>query len=126
MNLRRNSTKVTYIKTIANSGRNGPHRERYHNNIILLEGNLPKPRNPYRGQTNDQPLAEELKYSRDRARWRQHPTSNLLEVWQNSAIFGSRLIGGAIEALLTRVLNQRSSVLPIVVVFVASAPLRRC
>jgi hypothetical protein len=37
-----------------------------------------------------------------------------LEVWQNSAIFGGRPIGSAIEALLTKVVNQRSSVLPIV------------
>jgi hypothetical protein len=44
-----------------------------------------------------------------------------LEVWQNSASFGNRPIGGAIEALLTKVVNQQSSVLPIVVVFVAAA-----
>jgi hypothetical protein len=33
-----------------------------------------------------------------------------LEVWQNSAIFGSRQISGAVEALLTKVINWRSSV----------------
>jgi hypothetical protein len=47
-----------------------------------------------------------------------------LEVWQNLAIFGSRPIGGAIEALLTKVVKQivnwQSSVLLIVVFFVAS------
>jgi hypothetical protein len=38
----------------------------------------------------------------------------MLEVWQNLASFGGRLIGGAVEALLTKVGNQRLSVLPIV------------
>jgi hypothetical protein len=55
--------------------------------------------------TNLRPIAEELKFSRDRARRRQCPTNNLLEVWQNSAIFSGRLIGGAVEALLTKVVN---------------------
>jgi hypothetical protein len=41
-------------------------------------------------------------------------------VWQNLAIFSSRPIGGAIEALLTKVINQQSSVLPVVVFFVAT------
>jgi hypothetical protein len=36
-------------------------------------------------------------------------------VYKNLAIFGGRLIGGAVEALLTKVINWRSSVLPIVV-----------
>jgi hypothetical protein len=51
----------------------------------------------------NQPTTEELKYNHDRA-WR-HPcfTKNLLEVWQNLAIFGGRPINGAIEALLTKV-----------------------
>jgi hypothetical protein len=39
----------------------------------------------------------------------------MLEVWQNSAIFGGRPIGAAIEALLTIVGNRRSSLSPIVV-----------
>jgi hypothetical protein len=42
-----------------------------------------------------------------------------LEVWQNLAIFGGTPIGGAVEALLTKVVNWQSSVLPIVVFFVA-------
>jgi hypothetical protein len=68
--------------------------------------------------TNDQqPTTEELKYSHNRARWHRHFTNNLLEVWQNSAPFGGRPIGGAVEALLTKVVNQRLLVSPIVVVF---------
>jgi hypothetical protein len=39
----------------------------------------------------------------------------MFEVWQNSAPFGSRPIGGTVEALSTKVVNQQSSVLPIVV-----------
>jgi hypothetical protein len=39
----------------------------------------------------------------------------MFEVWQNSAPFGGRLIGGAVEALLTKVINPRSSVWRIVV-----------
>jgi hypothetical protein len=74
----------------------------------------------------NQLLAEELKYSRDRAWRHQRPTNNLLEVWQNLAIFGSRPIGGTVEALLTKVVNQRLSVLPIVVFFVAPRLPRRC
>jgi hypothetical protein len=87
-----------------------------------LEGNLQKPGNPYCGlltgnrpTTNQQPTAEELKYSRRRAWRHQHPTNNLLEVWQNSAPFGGRPIGSAIEVLLTKVVNRQLSVLPIVV-----------
>jgi hypothetical protein len=37
-----------------------------------------------------------------------------LEVWQNVAIFGGRPIGGAFEALLTKVVNWQLSVSPIV------------
>jgi hypothetical protein len=88
--------------------------------LTLLEGNLLKPGNPYCGPTdqwptNNQPPAEELKYSRDRARQRRYPTNNMLEVWQNSAFFGGRPISGAVEALLTKVVNQWSSVLLIVI-----------
>ncbi len=81
---------------------------------ILLEGNLPKPGNPYCGPTN-QPTnnqqttnrltAEELKYSRIMARWLWCPINNLLEVGQNLAPFGGKLIGPTVEALLTKVLN---------------------
>ncbi len=39
----------------------------------------------------------------------------ILEVWQNLAIFGGRPIGGAVEALLNKVINRKSSVSPIVV-----------
>jgi hypothetical protein len=46
-------------------------------------------------QPTNQMLAEELKYSHDRARRHQRPTNNLLEMWQNSAIFGGRPIGSA-------------------------------
>jgi hypothetical protein len=67
---------------------------------------------------NQQPATDcrgiKLKYSRHRARQHQDPTNNLFEVWQNSAPFGGRPIGGAVEALLTKVVNQRLSVLLIV------------
>jgi hypothetical protein len=39
----------------------------------------------------------------------------MFEVWQNLAIFSGQPIGGAIEALLNKVINQQLSVLPIVV-----------
>jgi hypothetical protein len=45
----------------------------------------------------------------------------MFEVWQSLAPFGGRPIGGAIEALLTKAINWQSSVLPIVVVFVATS-----
>jgi hypothetical protein len=45
----------------------------------------------------------------------------MFEVWQNSAPFDGRLIGGAIEVLLTKVVNQQLSVSWIVVVFVTAA-----
>jgi hypothetical protein len=44
----------------------------------------------------------------------------MFEVWQNLATFGGRPIGSTIEALSTKVFNWRSSVLPIVVFFVAA------
>jgi hypothetical protein len=44
-----------------------------------------------------------------------------VEVWQNLAIFSGRPIGAAVEALLTIIVNQRSSSLPIGFVFVAAA-----
>ncbi len=98
--------------------------------IFLLEGNLPKPGNPYCGPTDQQPtdwpLAEESKYSLDRARRCQCPTNNLLEVRQNLANFGGRPIGGTVETLLTKVVNRRSSVSLIVVFFVAPAPPHHC
>jgi hypothetical protein len=47
------------------------------------------------------------------------PHYNLLEVWQNLAPFGSRPIDSTIEALLTKVVNWRSSVLLIVEYFVS-------
>jgi hypothetical protein len=83
--------------------------------LILLEGNLPKPRNRYFGPANNQRpttnqlTTEELKYSGNRAQRCQHPTNNLLEVWQNLAPFGGRPIGTAVEVLLTKVFNQQSS-----------------
>jgi hypothetical protein len=49
-----------------------------------------------------------------------------LEVWQNLAIFGGKPIGGAVEALLTKVGNRRLSVsLIIIIVFLLhpTAPL---
>jgi hypothetical protein len=67
----------------------------------------------------NQLLAEESKYSQDRTQRCQRPTNNLLEVWQNSAIFSSRQIGSAIEVLLTKDFNRQSLVSPIVVFFVA-------
>jgi hypothetical protein len=70
-------------------------------------------------QLTNQLLAEKLKYSRNWARRHQCPTNNLLEVWQNLAIFGGRPIGGAVEALLTQVVNRQSSVSLIVVFFIA-------
>jgi hypothetical protein len=42
-------------------------------------------------------------------------------VWQNSAIFGGRPIGTAIEALLAIIVYQGSSSSPIGFVFVAAA-----
>jgi hypothetical protein len=45
-----------------------------------------------------------------------------MEVWQNLAIFGGRPISGAVEALLTKDVNWRSLVSPIVVFFVAPPP----
>jgi hypothetical protein len=42
-------------------------------------------------------------------------------VWQNLAPFSGRPISGAVEALLTKVINTQSSVSPIVVFFVAVA-----
>jgi hypothetical protein len=44
-----------------------------------------------------------------------------LEVWQNCASFGGTPIGGAVEALFTKVVNQGLSVSLIVVFFVAAA-----
>jgi hypothetical protein len=78
-----------------------------------LEGNLLKPRNPYlqptdqlADQATNQPATDELNYSHHMAQRHQCPTKNLLEVWQNLAIFGSRPIGAAVEVLLTKVVNQ--------------------
>jgi hypothetical protein len=45
----------------------------------------------------------------------------MLEVWQNLVSFGGRPIGGAVKALLTKVVNRQSSVLLIVVFFVTAA-----
>jgi hypothetical protein len=39
----------------------------------------------------------------------------MFEVWQKLAPFDGRPIGGAVEVLLTKVVNRQSSVLPIVV-----------
>jgi hypothetical protein len=39
----------------------------------------------------------------------------MFKVWQNLASFGGRPIGSAVEALLTKVLNQQLSVSSIVV-----------
>ncbi len=56
--------------------------------------------------TNDQLATEELKYSHDRAWWHLPPTNNMFKVWQNLAPFGGRPICSAVEALLTKVVNQ--------------------
>jgi hypothetical protein len=45
----------------------------------------------------------------------------MFEVWQNLAPFDGGPIGGAVEALLTKVINRQSSVSPIVVFFLAAA-----
>jgi hypothetical protein len=71
--------------------------------------------------TNQRPATEELIHSRNRARWHQYPTTNMLEVWHNLTPFGGRPIGSAVEALLTKVINWQLSVLPIVVFVVAVA-----
>jgi hypothetical protein len=71
--------------------------------------------------TVNQPDVDKLKYSCNRAWRRQRPTNNMFEMWQNSAPFGGRPIGGAVEALLTKVVNWQYWQLPIVVVFVAAA-----
>jgi hypothetical protein len=70
--------------------------------------------------TNQQLTAKELKYSRHRVQRHQLRTINVLEVWQNSAPFGGRPIGGTVEVLLTKFVNWQSSVLPIIVFFVAA------
>jgi hypothetical protein len=49
----------------------------------------------------------------------------MFEVWQNLAPFGGRPIGGAVEALLTKVEKRRSPLSPIVAVFVAAAVMLR-
>jgi hypothetical protein len=54
-------------------------------------------------------VAEESKYSRNRAWRRRCPSINLLEVCQNLAIFGSRPIGAAVEALLTIIVIRQLS-----------------
>jgi hypothetical protein len=63
----------------------------------------------------DRLTAEELKYSHNRPGQRQRPTIDPLEVWQNLAPFGSRPISSAVEALLTKVVTGRLSVLLIVI-----------
>ncbi len=84
-------------------------------------GNLLKPGSFYFRPTIDcRPVEEELKYSRNRARRHWRTSNDLLEVWQNSAIFGSRLIGAAVEALLMIIVNRQSSSSPIGFVFVAA------
>jgi hypothetical protein len=45
----------------------------------------------------------------------------MIEVWQHLAPFGGRSIGGAVEALLTKVIYWQLLVSLIVVVFVATA-----
>jgi hypothetical protein len=45
----------------------------------------------------------------------------MLEVWQNSASFGDRPIGSAVEVLMTKIIIWQLSVLPIVVFFVDTA-----
>jgi hypothetical protein len=71
--------------------------------------------------TNNWLTTKKLKYSRNGAWRRRHPTNNLLKVvWQNLAIFGGRTIGATVEVLLTIVINRQLSVLPIVVFFVAT------
>jgi hypothetical protein len=72
---------------------------------------------PSTNQSTDRLTAEELKCSCHRARWHQHPTNHMFEVWQNLALFNGRPIGGAIEVLLTKVVNRQSSGLPIAVFF---------
>jgi hypothetical protein len=52
---------------------------------------------------------EELNYSCNRAWRRGRLSNNLVEVWQNLAPFGGRLIDATVEALLTKVLNRQSS-----------------
>jgi hypothetical protein len=71
---------------------------------MLLGGELSFWREPPKAwqplfPATDRPVAEELKYSRNRALRHPCATKNLLEVWQNLAIFYGRPIGGAIETL---------------------------
>jgi hypothetical protein len=60
-------------------------------------------------QPNDQPTnrptTEELKYTHHRAQRLQHPTNNMVEVWQKLAPFGGTPTSGAVEVLLTKVVN---------------------
>ncbi len=101
-----------------------------HTLFIFLEGNLPKPGNPYCGPTNNQwpttnqLTTEELKYSRHSAWQHQRPTNNMFKVWQNLSPFGGRPIGSAVEVLLTKVVNLRSSVL-LIVFFLAATDTTR-
>ncbi len=64
-------------------------------------GKPPKARKPLlwtnRRPTDDQPAAEEFKYSYDRARRHRCQTNNLFKVWQNLAPFGGSGIEGRIE-----------------------------
>jgi hypothetical protein len=97
----------------------------YIGSIFLFGGKPPKAGNLYcdcgLSTNNQQPSAEELNYSHKRAQRHQHPTNNMLEVWQNLAPFFGRPICSTVEVLLTKVINQQLSVLPIVVFFVAAA-----
>ncbi len=72
-----------------------------------FKGNILTPGNPYCGPTNQQLVAEEYKYSWDRAWRRRCPTNNMIEVWQILVPFSGRPIGSTIEALLTKVINWR-------------------
>jgi hypothetical protein len=89
--------------------------------VYPFVGKHPKAQHPYCGPMTDRPLTEELKCSRNRAQRHQRPTNNMLEVWQNSASFSGRPICGAIEALLTKIVNRQMSVVLIVVFIVAAA-----
>jgi hypothetical protein len=74
---------------------------------------------------NQQPLTEELKYSHHSAQQHQCPTNNMVKVWQNLALFDGRPIGGAVEALLTKVITRQLSVSLIVVFFATATDIHR-
>ncbi len=66
------------------------------------------------------PTAEEFNYSSNMPWQHWRPSDNMFKVWQNLAPSGGRPLGGTNEVLLTKFINRRSSISPIVIFFVAN------